>query len=574
MDNDALAERFEDLRRGPLDRHATAHATALLECLAERPSFEPRDALLLTDNAELWAALGLDGRALEIARAWISKGLKEPALARMAARCALVAAPPSVELRLRAVGTSIDADAFRTLAAFMRGDLARAVAIAKRRDFFLEGDDVPAVYGCAYGAWALGLLGRVDEGNAVLASWHARNRGSHPRAQQFILRARAWLASIIGDHANERALVEQAMAICEEESLLVERSFVEVELAFAALRAGDDMLAETFVTTFTPEPVVGRERAPGLIEAYRDLARAELDLQRGETKSARDAATRAHLYFEASGNIILASDALRSACLADLGGRGAREALEKYRRAVYRSRMAHCMRHLRVLEAIVRRPASSRSLELRARDEVLAVPAIRLFSPALETRSADVYVDTVQREVSIRGRGPFKLGEHPVVERVLEVLACSHGSATTIEALFERVWGGSYHPLRHENKLHVTLHRLRQWLDERSPEAGALVVLKGGVVTIDEAADVRVLSFQTDKCLTPLHRAQPREDVLEARVLETLPADGELSTSNVGVLVGASRTAVRAQLSALAQRGLVARRGRGRATRWSQGGGA
>jgi hypothetical protein len=103
-------------------------------------------------------------------------------------------------------------------------------------------------------------------------------------------------------------------------------------------------------------------------------------------------------------------------------------------------------------------------------------------------------VGGARREVWLSGAGPFALGEHPVVERVLEELAREGGPGLPMEALFARVWGGSYHPLRHENKVHVTLHRLRQWLDVRGgPAAGQLVQLAHGVVRLDEGADVRVL---------------------------------------------------------------------------------
>lgn len=490
---------LDDLARGPLDARAARDGRALLEELATLPRADAAAVTLLTRHAALFSALGLDGEVLAVARAWLGRGVVHPDLARIAATCALVATPKAVELRLRDVATD-EADALRTLRAFMRGDLEEAASAARRHAFFVAHDDLPFAYATAYAAWALALSGRADEGSLVLSSWRERHPDAPPRATQFVLRAFAWLAGLAHDHHAALDLVGQALALCEESGLAVERAFVEVELALVSRDAGDVEGARQIVAGWDAgtEPTAGTPRT-GLLAGYRDLARAQLALEERDAASARAAAVRARAYFERCENVVLACDAQLALCLAEAEAEveTARASLATYRREARRTGVPHHVRDARVLEEVLPRAGAPRAVRLATRDGARRAPLVRLVRPGADAVASDLYVDTVRGEVWTSGRGPFVLGEHPVVERMLEVLAMAGPAGLPLDELFTRVWGASYHPLRHENKVHVTLHRLRQWLDARGgPAAGELVVLARGVVCLDPSADVRVLSFE------------------------------------------------------------------------------
>jgi DNA-binding response OmpR family regulator len=47
---------------------------------------------------------------------------------------------------------------------------------------------------------------------------------------------------------------------------------------------------------------------------------------------------------------------------------------------------------------------------------------------------------------------------------LLSVLAESGSSGASLEEIFARVWGGSFHPLRHRNAVYVALARLKESL--------------------------------------------------------------------------------------------------------------
>ena len=490
---------LDDLARGPLDGRAAREARALLEELATLARADAGTVALLTRHAALFSALGLDGEVLAVARAWLGRGVVHPDLARVAATCALVATPKAVELRLRDVATDAEADALRTLRAVMRGDLAEAAAAARRHAFFVAHDDLPYAYATAYAAWALALAGHADEGSLVLSSWRERHPDAPARATQFVLRAFGWLAGLAHDHHAALDLLGQALALCEESDLRVERAFVEVELALASRDAGDLDAAKQLVASWEAPDAPATAPRVGLLAGYRDLARAQLALEARDATAALAAAERARTYFERCENVVLACDAQLALCLAEAesGAATVRASLATYRRAARRTGVPRHVRDARVLEEVVPRTGASRVVQLTTRDGVRRAPLVRVVRPGADALASDLYVDTVRREVWASGSGPFVLGEHPVVERTLEVLALAGPSGLPIDALFTAVWGASYHPLRHENKVHVTLHRLRQWLDARGGSAaGQLVVLSGGVVTLDGDADVRVLSFE------------------------------------------------------------------------------
>jgi len=489
---DHVATNLRQLARGPLDGRAAKRALALLRGLAAGASITATEAALLAEHAALFSALGVDAEILGVARRALEEGVNEPRLATLAATHALVATPGGVELRLRSVAGESEADALRVVSAVMRGQLARAASMAKKRRYFTEFAEAPHVYATAYASWACALLDRSAEAVTIVATWERRHPDASPRARQFMLRVRGWIVGLGGDDAGELALAEEAALLCDEAGLHVERAFVDVELGFASLRGGDEQRALNIVSSF-PRPGASAE---GLLDAYRDLLRLEVALHRGEQSVARDAAMRAGVYYERTGNAVLACDALFGACLAEAWSHQADNALSAYRRAVHRSPTAGHQAKLRVLDGLGAAlfDADARLHASRVSTSASAPAyAVHLFRPALEARHADLYLDDIRKQVWLSGRGPFRFGEHPVVELTLVTLLAAGADGLSVGDLFTAVWGGEFHPVRHENKVHVTLHRLRHWLGSRRPGAEEFVVLSSGRVRIAGGVDARVL---------------------------------------------------------------------------------
>jgi hypothetical protein len=485
---------LRQLARGSLDARAAKRALELLGRLADGAPLTAELVALLVEHAALFSALGVDAQVLGLARHALASGVGEPELAKIAATHALVASPAGVELRLRSVTLEVDADALRVISAFMRGELERAVELSKKHEFFVAHADAPHVYALAYGALSLAYAKESEDPLLLLAEWEQRHPDAAPRARQFVLRARGWIHGLVGEHGRELALVSEAHALCEEHGLGVERAFVDVERGLALVRDGGIEAAHAIAATF-PKAAAS---ADGLLPAYRDLLRLELALHEGDSPGALEAARRAHAYFERSGNVVLACDVLFGACLAQAFSDGAKGALDVYRRAVQRSPTALHRKNLRVLDALgaaLFSPGARLCTQSHGSTAEGTACAVHLFRPPLELRHADIYLDQVRGEVWLSGRGPFPLGAHPVVESVLVLLLVSGSDGLLVEDLYERVWGGPFHPLRHENKVHVTLHRLRQWLSSRSQGADALVVLHCGRVRISEAARASVCTL-------------------------------------------------------------------------------
>jgi hypothetical protein len=81
-------------------------------------------------------------------------------------------------------------------------------------------------------------------------------------------------------------------------------------------------------------------------------------------------------------------------------------------------------------------------------------------------------LDGHRRELWIPDGRRVELAAQPLIWRCLETLA-ELGGAATREQLFRRVWGeAEYHPLRHKSRLHTTINRVRQAIED-DPDAPA-----------------------------------------------------------------------------------------------------
>ncbi len=303
-------------------------------------------------------------------------------------------------------------------------------------------------------------------------------------------------------------------------------------------------------------------RRPGSLPA-RELARVETLLLAGRYSAAAAAGRRALAAGRSNGDA--ATETLACAWLV-LVARPAEfpVALAEYRRLVQRRPDPVHTARLKLLERFAaaggRAPRERRLIE-RSRRGSTPLPLWRLWTPRREAVRADLYWDQVQHRLHLSGRGPFLLGDHPVLESFLCAVLARPGFAIPLPELFTAVWQVPWSPLLHQPKCHVTLHRLRAWLAGRAGHDRPLLVLRDGVVAIADDLDVRVLQAEG----TALRAPAPD---LGERILDALGDGVRVAAGDLERRVGSSRSALHGALRRLVADGAVAREGAGPAIRY------
>lgn len=89
-------------------------------------------------------------------------------------------------------------------------------------------------------------------------------------------------------------------------------------------------------------------------------------------------------------------------------------------------------------------------------------------------------IDLARRSVWFSSGARVDFSRHPLLFRILERLAARRGSATK-EQLVVEVWGErSYHPLRHDNRLHAAIRKLRKQLGDDAHDSRWIVTTEEG----------------------------------------------------------------------------------------------
>jgi hypothetical protein len=545
-----LADRFAKVRTHPAGPAARREATSVLSALErlEEPSAE--DVALVVDDAFVWVGLGFAKRARALVDRWLQAGVREPGLRRAAAIYTVAIAPPAAAGKLRAIADDPIAAAAGVANHVFRGELRAAIEMCKARGWFL--DQPQAVSGVAYGVWAQAMLDDFDGALAVLATWRHRHPVLEPAQEHALLAAEARVESIRHHHARERMLLEEALAVCSDAGLGLERTYLEASYAIALVRAGELAAAKRIVKQW--KAAVDSAQT---LEVYRDVARCELALLSGDARAADAAAKRVLAYADSSGNVIYGCLARFHRVLA--ATRATLPALlDDYGRIAAQLQIQLHLRRHRLLEELPR----DTKLVVRTRRRKRSEPLLRLFYPALTDLSSDLCWDRVQGTLYLSGDGPYSLAEHPILRRVLETLLATSDFALPIATLFERVWDMSYEPLRHEGKCHVALHRLRALLGGWRSGADRLVQVRDGTVRIADDATVCVIELQRNL------EERADADSLAERVAAHLAVAGEASPAELASRIGVSRSALLLVLRQLSAAGRVERVGRARAIRY------
>jgi hypothetical protein len=571
MDVRSVRNVLRQLHADPAAPQAGDFTERLLDNLAQ--ARRPTDETMLTiaRNAYLLMGLGYGERTRALIRDWRRGGAVQRELAFADAFLALSSAPRAAARELVELLTrSSDGAVLAVAGLFAVGDLEGCVALARRYRFFVGR---PAhVYGAAYAAHACALLGDLGGAERVLRRWRAKrvlpasagartSNGARTvaRAHAVILRAEAWVADARQRHTIAETYVEEAIDLCRAPDLGVERTFLEAELVIYRARRGDLDGARTGTRGWTTRA----SAQPSVFQAHRDMARMEIALASESWRAAERHGQRALRAWQHMKNEVLTLQ-LRFGLALTAPPEEFASAVKSYAVAVMRAPVPHHVGRLRVLERCIgdgMATATELTLAERTRFSRERVPLLRLWLPRAGLLSADIYADRVQQHVYLRGDGPCSLADRPVLAALLDALLDADGFALPLDALFRRVWGGSYRPLVHESKVRVTLHRLRAWLDRGTRHGGRIVEMKNGVVSLAATAEIRVLEH------ADAHVARTSRPSLEDRVWEAL-ASGSSSCDAIGRRTSASRSSVLAVLRTLVHQRKVTRTGRGPVTRY------
>jgi len=556
-----LEEAFEPVRNEPGARDARDRAARIFDRIAAAARPGPVHASLMAADHLVWAGLGFSEQARWLLRRWRKAGFTSEELRRAEIVYHVTAEPGAAAVHLRELGVGDPhLAALEVVNGLYRGELDAAIAVSRANGWFLG--DPELAHGLFHGVWALGLSEAFEEAEAVIAAFAQRHPRADPNARQFLLRTEAGTASFQNRFSEEVALVEEALALCAEHDLGLAHTYTEPSAVGARARAGDFRGAHALVRTWPRR----RREAKGPIEAFRDVAQLELAILEGRDDAAHRAGHRALRFWEDTQHAVMTSFVrLRLALCADASGFA--DAMAEFRRIVRACPIDYYRKRLMVLDQVMALGyACARDVHLaeRSRSGVAELPLARVWTPPVTATGADLFWNRLVGTLYLRGRGPFRLGERPVLRRTLEALLEQPRLSIPVGALFAAVWGGVYDPLRHEGKIHVTIHRLRKWLDECVPGSQQLIAMGDGEVAIVPNADVRVLEptrQDRDAGLVGETQQSVRERVLAAIRESEEPVAPRVLVGRLGI----SRSALNGALRVLTAEGHIERTGSGRA---------
>lgn len=553
----SLDQLFRRVIADPTSPDARLIAQAVFAELERRarPSRVHRERL--TKHAVLWWSLGFGPRCRAVLQRWRREDPQNRELRLAETHFAVRTARPQASARLADV-RDVRAAALAVIHLVLAGEPHAALALARVHGWFATRRDL-AVYVVMFIGWAFGLT-RSPEAERVLAIWK-RHAAGDPEWLHHVLKAEAEIAMHACQYTRELSALRTAHALCIEHELGMQRVAVEVTLPCAFAHNADLVAARAVMARWsTPSG----DYVP--LDAGHDLARAEIELIAGRWDEAEKAARRALQFFESSDLVFHACMAMSLIAIAAPRSRFSR-ALEEFRRIVHRVSVPFYRERFQLIERLAARGVGAiREVRLseRSRYQRRAVSFVHVLFPRPESIAADIYWDRVQHRIWLRGQGPFSFDDHPMLARMLEAILAADGFAIPLADLFEAVWRVPYNPLIHENKAHVTLHRLRAWFEQRSKGMGRAVLVRDGIVSVAEHVEVIVLEPPVDLDAP----AYEQRSTIE-RVAACLDERSPLTARELQRMLGISRSALNGATRRLLEQGRIARVGRGPAVVYS-----
>jgi hypothetical protein len=439
------------------------------------------------------------------------------------------------------------------------GRLADAIAIAEKNDWFFDKIDEAA--GVAYAMWALALCERCDEGWGIIERWTDHFARKSPEKYQMMLRVEAHVAAHAQRCARALSLLEDAHALCDEYSLDLARAFTEPLLATVYARTGDVERAHAIADRWPQSEGV---LAVGPLAGARNLARMRIALLEDRPKEALHYGDLAMKHASAAHCAPLLCQVQFYRVLATNASQFPAE-LKIFRQIVHRYQIPYYLRRLNMLQQLVCEGHSPRDarVTIRTGQGCEIQPLSRLWMPRVEDVCSNIYYDRIQGVLYLNGHGPFFVGDQ-MTFKLLDRLVAQPDLEIGVAELYEEVWGVPYRQLQDEGKFHVTVHRLRSWLEQRGTgECRAMVQIQEGRASLCREADVRVVELD-GPC-----GGRVSDEGLEQRLLALLAERENCPPKELEARLGISRSTLNELIRKLVDQGRVVRAGKGPATRYS-----
>ncbi len=545
----SLQESLKKLSVAPGGAAATAHASTVLKALEECPTPPQIEALL--EHVVIFAVIGRGKEMLDALKPWRSTYPDE--IRQMEVLLNVTEKPAAAAYEFKRHAESLaPIQGVSVINAFMRGDLNGAIELARDADWFM--DALESTDGFIYAVWALSLQEEFEEATELVDTWKAKNNQRDSRADHQILRLEATLSSYRANFEHEVRCLEEAVYIAEANDLGLELTFSKAALAAAYAHLGDIEAAEAIVSEWDETPT------GNLVDAYRHLALTDVAMLSKDWDGAQRHAERVLEFYSLRRNPVLYQHVRFVLALVATKSEF-RGALDEFARAVGTlptKRMLTRLDELERLWAAGFRAPRELSVQERTRHHVIDRPLPRLWYPTSAIQ-AELYVDQVRGLFYAKGRGPFFLTGFPKRLEMLHLLTSSPGFASTTAELFQHVWGMEYVSSRHENKVHVTAHRLRKLVCELSGLEG-LVSVADDTIQL-ETFDVRAVTIKDSS-------GAPTMTSLDERIVNLLQAGNSLPASDLEVHFGVSRSTIHSALKRLIATEQIGRTGKGRATKY------
>lgn len=265
----------------------------------------------------------------------------------------------------------------------------------------------------------------------------------------------AFCASHHGDQDDAWDYLNKALALAEAESEIEDLAYVRFGMASVALRRrpADRALATEHLALL--DAMLERRHLPSLVVPALML-RAQLALEEARFEEALELAWRAQEALKNSKSLV------QSLHLFGMLG------------AIHFARgdTATARVYFRTLSKAMDRDVFRRLA--RMVDEYLAKLSV------LDQDVYDLRLDFANQTVVERTRGRIDLKQQNILLDLLRLLTAKPGHVFSKEDLVNSVWGQSYDPGAHDNKVYVTIKRLRRFIEPNEEQPKYVIRAKDG----------------------------------------------------------------------------------------------
>ncbi len=503
----------------------------------------------LRENAAIIAAVGLSEELIAAVNA--SRAAFPELVEQIETLVNLMFQPVQAAVTLKSMAFHDTMRGLDVINACNRGDLAGGILAAESQGWFLEDADLP--HALAYSVWLLLMMERSDEADVLADTWRERHFGKSPRGDYQILQVQALLASAKDDFTLAVRLLEEAEIVARSSDFSIEAMFVQARLVSAYAQAGQEEAARELSSAWPPFDENSK------VDAVRALARAEISIIAGDWSAAEEATDFLLMYHRRNPIYRIYTLFLRTISASEDTFESRFNAFSE---AVPRHPSRRMLRRFADLDRLVQaglcNPRTAEVVFISKTRKVHYGLARVWFPPAVQ--KTGVFVDCVRKMLFFHGRGPFEPRVCPRRFDVLVAVLKAPDMKLSVADTFQLVWGMPYDAGRHENKVHVTVHRLRRQLDELVGEPLHSIRIRDGFLEMHPDIDCFILDFPTAS------EASLPSQSLTDQIAMTLKGSVILPPRELEALLRVGRSTLRAALQEMQANGVVEKVGKGRST--------